>query len=133
MYLSTVGVPHLILEVADLEAIDLAARGRHLRYHSELGPAGANVNFVSSGTAMGQPAGIRTYERGVEGETLACGTGTVAAGIVLSMLGKAQMPMDFRTRSGRPLRVSARQDGPRLVDLWLGGEGRLVFEGIWPD
>jgi diaminopimelate epimerase len=132
LHLSTVGVPHLVLEVQDLEAIDLEGRGRELRSHPELGPGGANVNFIAL-APEGGPIGIRTYERGVEGETLACGTGTVAAGIVLAMTGRAGLPTEFRTRSGRPLRVSARLDGDSVVDLWLGGEGRLVFEGVWPD
>lgn len=132
LHLSTVGVPHLILEVEDLEAIDLPSRGRELRFHPELGPAGANVNFVSL-NPPGSPIGIRTYERGVEGETLACGTGTVAAGVVLAMGGRTSLPAEFRTRSGRPLRVSARLESAAVVDLWLGGEGRLVYEGVWPD
>jgi diaminopimelate epimerase len=131
MHLSTVGVPHLVVEVEDIEAIDLMGRGRELRNHPELGPAGANVNFVALQPSA--PIGIRTYERGVEGETLACGTGTVAAGVVLALAGRAVLPADFRTRSGMPLRVSARLDGDSAVDLWLGGEGRLVFEGVWPD
>ena len=131
-YLCTVGVPHLIVEVEDLEAIDLMGRGRELRHHPSLGPAGANANFVAV-PADGGPVGIRTYERGVEGETLACGTGTVAAGIVLAMTGRRPVPTEFRTRSGRPLRVSARLSGSQAVDLWLGGEGRLVFEGVLSD
>lgn len=132
LHLGTVGVPHLVLEVEDLEAIDLEGRGRELRNHPELGPGGANVNFIAL-PPTGGPIGIRTYERGVEGETLACGTGTVAAGIVLAMTSRATLPAEFRTRSGRPLRVSARVEGDAVVDLWLGGEGRLVFEGVWPD
>ena len=132
LHLSTVGVPHLVLEVEDLEAIDLMGRGRELRHHPEIGPGGANVNFVSL-NPPGSPVGIRTYERGVEGETLACGTGTVAAGVVLALGGRVTLPTEFRTRSGRPLRVSARLQTDSAVDLWLGGEGRLVFEGAWPD
>jgi len=132
LHLSTVGVPHLVLEVDDLEAIDLLGRGRELRSHPEVGPGGANVNFVSLNPSGG-PIGIRTYERGVEGETLACGTGTVAAGVVLALVGRASLPAEFKTRSGRPLRVSARIQPDSVVDLWLGGEGKLVFEGVWPD
>ncbi|HKV74762.1 MAG TPA: diaminopimelate epimerase [Gemmatimonadales bacterium] len=130
MHLGVVGVPHLVVDVEDLEAIDLMGRGRELRFHPELGSAGANVNFVA--LPPSGPIGIRTYERGVEGETLACGTGTVAAGVVLAMAGRTGLPAEFRTRSGMPLRVSARLDGESAVDLWLGGEGRLVFEGVWP-
>lgn len=131
-YVCTVGVPHLVVEVDDLEAIDLMGRGRELRNHPALGASGANANFVAVPTGGG-PVEIRTYERGVEGETLACGTGTVAAGIVLAMTGRRALPTDFRSRSGRPLRVSARLTDSQAVDLWLGGEGRLVFEGELPD
>jgi Diaminopimelate epimerase len=73
-----VGVPHLIIGVEDIEGIDLMGRGRSLRYDPRLGSAGANVNFVAAPVRPGEPWLIRTYERGVEGETLACGTGTVA-------------------------------------------------------
>jgi diaminopimelate epimerase len=132
VHLGIVGVPHLVVEVEDLEAVDLLGRGGELRSHPAIGPGGANVNFVALSPGGG-PIGIRTFERGVEGETLACGTGTVAAGIVLAMTGRVALPAEFRTRSGRPLRVSARLEGDSVVDLWLGGEGRLVFEGVWPD
>ncbi|MEP6473980.1 MAG: diaminopimelate epimerase [Gemmatimonadota bacterium] len=131
LHLCTVGVPHLVVEVEDLEGFDLIARGRDLRHHPALGPAGANANFVALPADDG-PIGIRTYERGVEGETLACGTGTVAAGIVLAMAGRRSLPAEFRTRSGRPLRVAARLTELQAVDLWLGGEGRLVFQGELP-
>lgn len=132
LYLCTVGVPHLVVEVEDVEGIDLMRRGRELRTHPALGPAGANANFIGV-PANGGPVDIRTYERGVEGETLACGTGTVAAGIVLALTGRRTLPAEFRTRSGRPLRVSARIGDVQALDLWLGGEGRLVFEGQLPD
>lgn len=121
------GVPHLVALVDDLESIDIIGRGRQLRYTPEL-PGGANVNFVArteTGWAM------RTYERGVEGETLACGTGAVATGLLLSIWGEASLPVSLQTRSGRLVTISATSDG----DSWrpkLRGEGRIVFEGIFP-
>ncbi len=125
--LATVGVPHLVLEVVDLEAPDLMVRGRTLRFHPALGPAGANVNFVGA-DASGRWC-LRTYERGVEGETLACGTGAVAAAVALAREGRATLPLELVTRSGRLLQVRATLRGPRATDVWLAGEGRLVFTG----
>lgn len=128
--LSTVGVPHLVLEVADLERPDLMARGRTLRFDPAIGPAGANVNFVALAGSVSHPGWcIRTYERGVEGETLACGTGAVAAAVALAESGRAQLPLDLRTRSGRPLRITATLSDGRAREVWLRGEGRLVFRG----
>ena len=75
---------------------------------------------------------MRTYERGVEGETLACGTGTVAAALALAKSGRLGLPANFLTRGGRLLAVSARLDEGRAEDIWLGGEGRLVFQGQLP-
>jgi len=126
----TVGVPHLVVRVDDVEAVDLPVRGRFLRSHSGLGPGGANVNFVSPPPALGRPWLIRTYERGVEGETLACGTGTVAAGVVLAVRGEAALPVHFRSRGGPELIVQARLEGQQARDVWLGGQGRLLFRGI---
>ena len=130
MVAGTVGVPHLVVRVRDIEAVDVLGRGRLLRFDPRLGPAGANVNFVAPGAA-GDPWLIRTYERGVEGETLACGTGTVAAALALADRGEAELPMRFRTRGGPELLVRARVEGRRALEAWLGGQGRLLFEGRW--
>ena len=129
--LGTVGVPHLVVRVDDLEAVDLPRRGRALRFDPGTGPDGANVNFVAPDGSSGEPWRIRTYERGVEGETLACGTGTVAAAIALAARGEATMPIRFRSRGGPELLVRAVLDGPRASDIWLGGQGRLLFRGAW--
>jgi diaminopimelate epimerase len=129
LHLGTVGVPHAILEVEDIEAVDLKARGRELRFHPVMGPAGANVNFIGP-VRQGEPTAIRTYERGVESETLACGTGTVAAALALAGQGSLHLPSSFLTRSGRRLEVNARLADGKAEDVWLGGEGRLVFTGV---
>jgi diaminopimelate epimerase len=130
MAFATVGVPHLVVRVDDIERIDLLGRGRSLRYDPRLGPAGANVNFVAPG-GRGQPWRIRTYERGVEGETLACGTGTVAAGASLALRGEASPPVAFVSRGGQPLLVRAALEGRQASDVWLGGQGKLVFRAVW--
>ncbi len=138
--LGTVGVPHLVTLVADVAAVPLGVRGRELRFHPGAGPAGANANFVSrlasaSSTPAPDPAeptwAIRTYERGVEGETLACGTGTVAAALALAAAGLDQLPLRFRSASGRVLAVQAELDGHLASQVWLCGEGRLVYSGEW--
>jgi diaminopimelate epimerase len=124
---AVVGVPHLVVTVRDLEAVDLIGRGKALRHHPILSPAGANVNFVApngSGWAM------RTYERGVEDETLACGTGAVACATVLHAGGRATLPFSVQTRSGSLLRVSGTTSPDvALHTPRLEGEGRLVFRG----
>ncbi len=128
--LSTVGVPHLVVLVPDVEGTDVLGRGRDLRHHPGAGPAGANVNFVSPPKSPDDPWTIRTYERGVEGETLACGTGAVAAGISLAGARVGALPARFRTRSGRFLSVSGQLEDGLACHVWLGGEGRLVCRGV---
>jgi len=130
---AVVGVEHLVTLVDDLEGIDLPARGRAQRFDPAIAPRGANVNFVAAPAAQGTPWRIRTYERGVEGETLACGTGTVAAAVALAADGALELPQTFVSRGGRELTVRARIEGGRASDVWLRGEGRLVFEGRFKD
>ena len=131
MAFATVGVPHLVIRVDDIEAVDLLGRGRSLRSDRRLGAAGANVNFVGAPAASGEPWLIRTYERGVEGETLACGTGTVAAGVALAARGEATLPVRFRSRGGQELLVRADLRRGGASDVWLGGQGKLVFRAVW--
>ena len=111
--------------------IDLVGRGRSLRYDRRLGPAGANVNFVAEPHRVGEPWLIRTYERGVEGETLACGTGTVASGVALAARGESALPVRFTSRGGEELQVRADLSGRSASDVWLGGQGKLVFRAVW--
>ena len=89
------------------------------------------MNFVAPPADAGEPWLIRTYERGVEGETLACGTGTVAAAVALAARGEAPLPLRFRSRGGPELLVRASLDGARRHEVWLGGQGRLLFRGVW--
>jgi diaminopimelate epimerase len=126
--LATCGVPHLAVVVDDLEAEDLMERGRQLRHDPSLGPAGANVNFVAQAEPTG-PWRVRTYERGVEGETLACGTGAVATAVSLSRFLGESLPLELVTRSGRILCITATLSGDLAQDVWLAGEGRQVFTG----
>jgi diaminopimelate epimerase len=129
--MGTVGVPHLVVRVANAEAVDVAGRGRVLRWDPRVGPAGANVNFVSPADESRSSWLIRTFERGVEGETLACGTGTVAAALALAQRGEAGLPLRFRSRGGPELAVRAELKGNLATNIWLAGQGRLVFRGVW--
>ena len=125
----TVGVPHAILLVDDIEAVDVARRGRALRFDPVFGPAGSNINFMGRESGSDAEWALRTYERGVEGETLACGTGTVAAALAVAGAGLAKFPIRIRSRSGLVFSLTASLEGGIATDVWLCGEGRLVFEG----
>jgi diaminopimelate epimerase len=119
------GVPHLVVRVDDVSTVDVVGRGRPLRHEASL-PNGANVNFVSPDASGGWR--MRTFERGVEGETLACGTGSVATAILLAEAGEAADRVSLTTRSGRLLNVRLQ----RSADGWhpsLSGEARIVFQG----
>lgn len=129
--LGTVGVPHLIVLVADVDRVDVLARGRALRSDPTVGPAGANVNFLSAREKTAGGWHMRTYERGVEAETLACGTGAVAAACALVEWGLATLPVTVWTHSGQPLEIRAQKGaGGRYDDVWLAGEARLVMRGV---
>lgn len=124
----TVGVPHYVLfPRADLWSLDIVPLGRAIRMHRDLQPAGANVNFVT--IRDGHSIEIRTYERGVEAETLACGSGIVAAVSVSALSGKVSSPVSVTTRSGATLLVSFALDGRELRDVRLRGDARLVYRG----
>jgi len=114
------GVPHAIVFVEDLTVVDVEALGRHIRQHALFAPFGTNANFVQ--TTGPASLSIRTYERGVEGETLACGTGMVAAVLVAEKLGLIQSPAQVITTGGHMLEVST-------TPLSLTGPAEHSFRG----
>lgn len=122
------GVPHVVYFVDNLNTLQVEEIGREIRYHKEFYPAGTNVNFIKIG--KGNSLRIRTYERGVEGETLACGTGSVASAIVSSYLGKVKSPVTVYPKSGESLRVYFDKDGSAFSNVYLEGEARVVYDGI---
>lgn len=128
---AVVGVPHLVVLVSDVSAIDVAGRGRILRYGAVRAPTGANVNFVGPSAVDGGRWRIRTYERGVEGETYACGTGSVATAACLIAWGLAAPtdPVQLATASGKVLAVRL-PEGSDAAWSELSGEGRVVFDGV---
>ncbi|WP_337288026.1 diaminopimelate epimerase [Candidatus Methylomirabilis sp.] len=121
------GVPHVVLFYSDLEAIPVRTLGRTIRFHPAFQPAGTNVDFVT--VLDGHTLAIRTYERGVEDETLACGTGTIASVLVAATLGLVSSPVDVRVRSGEILTVSFTGKGPEFHEVFFEGEVRLVYQG----
>jgi diaminopimelate epimerase len=120
------GVPHTVVFVDDVQLVDLVAQGRAIR-RSPLFPKGTNVNFVQ----VLDPANlsVRTYERGVEDETLACGTGVTASALLTSRVQGAALPLRIQVRSGDVLTVDARLAGETFRDVTLTGPAVTTFTG----
>ena len=130
VHLINTGVPHAVCVVGDWERLvdrDIVMRGRAIRYHEKFAPSGVNADFVSVGE-NGKVA-IRTYERGVEAETLACGTGSVAGAVVLSHLGLVASPVDLLTLGREVLTVSFSNAPGGATDVVLEGPAAVNFEG----
>ena len=121
------GVPHAVVFVEDLEKTDVRGLGAALRYSPDFAPKGTNVNFVRI-TGPGTVA-VRTYERGVEDETLACGTGVVATALILHEKHGAASPVSVRVRGGDTLLVSFEKEGGGWRNVSLTGPADFVFEG----
>jgi len=130
VYFANTGVPHAILPVKDLEAVQILEVGAEVRYHAQFSPAGTNVNFIA--LTGESEVSVRTYERGVEGETLACGTGAVASALVASEIFGLASPVAIRTRSGVILTISFASAADGFVDLFLEGPVCHVYSGILP-
>ncbi len=121
------GVPHAIVFVEDLEKTDIVRLGAALRYHTHFAPKGTNANFI--GKLPDGSIAIRTYERGVEGETLACGTGVTAAALIFARLTGAASPVPVKVRGGDTLKVGFEADGDGWRNVTLTGPADFVFEG----
>lgn len=127
-----VGVPHLVVPVDDIEAAPVTEWGRLLRFHQMFQPAGTNVNFIRVDGS--QSLRIRTYERGVEDETLACGTGAVAAALIAARLGQAVSPVTIHTRGGEALTVYFTPQGEAFTEVFLEGDALVSYRGeLWVD
>ena len=126
----TVGVPHLVLPGDEsVAAAPVASVGPALRRHPRLGPAGANVDFVRFRDR--HHVDLRTFERGVEAETLACGTGAVAAAAVGLAAGRCRLPAAVRTTGGFTLTVDRRPAEGSAAERWtLAGDARMVARGV---
>jgi diaminopimelate epimerase len=122
------GVPHAVAFVAGLDQLDVRRLGEAIRHHDEFAPAGTNVNFAQV-LAPGR-IDIRTYERGVEDETLACGTGMVACAILHQLLHHIRSPVLVTVRGGDTLEVGFEKTGDlEFINVTLTGPADFVFEG----
>jgi diaminopimelate epimerase len=127
VYFLNTGVPHAVVFVEDLEKTDIVRLGRALRHHPHFAPKGTNANFIAE--LPGGGIAIRTYERGVEDETLACGTGVCAAALIFARLTGARSPVSVKVRGGDTLKVGFEVDGQGWKKVTLTGPADFVFDG----
>ncbi len=121
------GVPHAVVLVEDADQAMVQEQGRAIRRHAHFAPKGTNVNFVQ---VLGPGhIRVRTYERGVEGETLACGTGVTASALVMARLHGLGSPVKVQVQGGDALEVMFGQTADGFVDVRLTGPAEFVFEG----
>jgi diaminopimelate epimerase len=121
------GVPHAVIFVSGLEDMDVTRLGRIIRNHQLFSPCGTNVNLVEEkGKNLIQ---IRTYERGVEDETLACGTGSTAAALILALKNNLDGLIKVKTQGGEILKVSFQKKNGKFSQVWLEGPVRIVYKG----
>jgi diaminopimelate epimerase len=121
------GVPHVVIPVDDLEKAEVHRLGRAVREHEVFAPKGANVNFLSR--RGNDVIAIRTYERGVEAETLACGTGVVASALVFAATNNVSGPIRVLVRGGDELSVDFEKRGHQFTNVTLTGPADFAFEG----
>jgi diaminopimelate epimerase len=121
------GVPHAVILVSDADKAMVQPIGSEVRYHSHFAPKGTNVNFVQ---LLGPGSiRVRTYERGVEGETLACGTGVTASALVTARLNRWTSPLAVQVQGGDILQVSFKEENGIFKEVRLQGPAEFVFEG----
>ena len=121
------GVPHTVILTESLEELPIVPHGRHLRYHAEFAPAGTNANFAS--VTGPDSLRVRTYERGVEDETLACGTGCIASSIIAVRKGLVTSPVRVTTASGETLTIGFDITPQGASNVTLQGSAHIVFRG----
>ncbi len=122
------GVPHVVVPVASVADVDVRELGAALRRHPQFAPRGANVNFLERRSQ--KSISIRTYERGVENETLACGTGVVASAIIFAALQDVDGPIQVLVRGGDELSVNFHRSAQEITGVTLSGPADFVFEGM---
>lgn len=121
------GVPHAVLFVPDADRAMVQQLGPEIRRHAHFGPKGTNVNFVQR---LGpNHIRVRTFERGVEGETLACGTGVTASALIAARLHGFASPVEVQVQGGEQLEVSFDEDHGEFANVRLTGPAAFVFEG----
>ena len=121
------GVPHVVVPVSRIDVVHVGTQGAAIRRHEMFSPKGANVNFLEKQGPKN--IAIRTYERGVEDETLACGTGVVASALIFAATEKVDGPIGVRVRGGNELQVGFIKHGDHFHEVTLTGPAEFVFEG----
>ena len=121
------GVPHAVVFREDLQGTDVKKLGAALRYHAHFAPKGTNANFIKA--REDGSLGIRTYERGVEDETLACGTGVVASALIHHLINKAESPIAVQVKGGETMLVGFEHGGDSFSNVTLTGPADFVFDG----
>jgi diaminopimelate epimerase len=121
------GVPHVVVRVTQVGDVDVPREGSAIRYHEMFSPKGANVNFIEKRGA--DKIAVRTYERGVEDETLACGTGVVASALIFAATENVKGPIGVLARGGDELRVGFEKIDKQFRSVTLTGPAEFVFEG----
>jgi len=121
------GVPHVVIPITKIDDADVRHEGAAIRHHKMFSPNGANVNFIEKRGA--NKIAIRTFERGVEDETLACGTGIVASALIFAASENTNGPINVIARGGDELEVGFEKSGERFHNVTLTGPAEFVFEG----
>jgi diaminopimelate epimerase len=121
------GVPHVVIPVSRIDDIDVRREGSVVRHHKMFSANGTNVNFIEKRGP--NEFAVRTYERGVEDETLACGTGVVASALIFSVVEKVNGPITVIARGGDELHVGFEKNGNQFRNVTLTGPAEFVFEG----
>ncbi len=121
------GVPHVVKVLESVERVDADRDGREIREHAYFKPRGTNVNFISM--RSGNAIDVRTYERGVEAETLACGTGSTASALVAAAIKDLKSPVSVKTKGGEILKVYFSRKGLEFYDVFLEGKVNFIFDG----
>jgi diaminopimelate epimerase len=121
------GVPHVVIPVPRIDDVDVRKEGSTIRYHKMFSPKGANVNFIEKRGR--KKIGVRTYERGVEDETLACGTGIVASALIFAATENTNGPITVIALGGDQLQVGFEKTGNQFRNVTLTGPAEFVFEG----
>lgn len=114
--------------IGSMSELDVTGLGKPMRYHEAYAPKGTNVNFVR--VTGDKSIEIRTYERGVEDETLACGTGSIASAVIAAMKGKVSRPVSVKVRSGEILEVGFEKNGNEYRNVTLTGSAYETFRGM---
>src|SRR2546429_74954 len=121
------GVPHVVIPIPQIDDVDVRRDGSAIRYHKMFSPTGANVNFIEKRGP--KKIAIRTYERGVEDETLACGTGIVASALIFAAIEKVNGPINVIARGGDELQVGFEKIENGFCNVTLTGPAEFVFQG----